>query len=150
MQGVANVVQLTEEPIVLDDIYHAVRSRRAGAVVMFLGTVRELTGERWTDSLHYEAYGAMAYQQLEKICRVAGERWPVLECQVVHRLGPLELGEVAVVVAVSTPHRAEAFAAAEWLMDTIKADVPIWKREHYRNGDVEWIHPTPESPGGAS
>jgi molybdopterin synthase catalytic subunit len=78
---------------------------------------------------------------LEDLISEARDRWRLAAACVVHRLGHLELGEVAVAVAVSAPHRREAFEACQWLMDTIKREVPIWKRERYEDGGEEWIHP---------
>ncbi|MFO0916427.1 MAG: molybdenum cofactor biosynthesis protein MoaE [Pirellulales bacterium] len=143
-------VELTEDPIDTTSVLQSVHSVRAGAVVLFLGTVRELTGDQVTQSLVYEAFGPMARYQLELLCQTAAQRWPIVGCRVVHRVGPLALGEVAVAVAVSTPHRADAFQAAQWLMDTIKQQVPIWKKEIYRDGRTEWVHPAESTPGASS
>jgi molybdopterin synthase catalytic subunit len=92
----------------------------------------------------------MAAHQLQRLAHAALERWPLTACRIVHRLGHLDLGEIAVAIAVSSPHRAEAFAAAEWLMNSIKRDVPIWKRENYRDGQAEWVHPVTDPSGGGS
>src|SRR5262245_66161900 len=97
-------VELTERPIDCQSVLRSVMSTQAGAVVLFLGTVRELTGGRATNSLQYEAFGPMARHQLERLCRLAAERWPIIACRVEHRVGHLDLGEVAVAVAVSTHH----------------------------------------------
>jgi molybdopterin synthase catalytic subunit len=122
-------------------ILATVESSAAGAVVLFLGTTRELTGDRRTASLDYECYGEMARKKLAELESVARDRWPVLECAVVHRIGHLEIGEASVAVAVSTAHRQDAFEAAKWLIDTIKEVVPIWKRENWVEGTSEWVHP---------
>ena len=71
----------------------------------------------------------------------ARQRWPVVECVIVHRLGRIELGEASVAVAVSTPHRRDAFEAGQWLIDTLKVVVPVWKQEHWSDGTTEWVHP---------
>ncbi len=102
---------------------------RAGAVCTFLGTVRELTGERRTVALDYEAYPEMALKKLAELEDEARRRWPIIELALVHRVGDLDLGEVSVVVAVSCPHREQAFEACRWLIDTLKEVVPIWKKE---------------------
>jgi molybdopterin synthase catalytic subunit len=132
---------IVSEPIDSAQVLERVRSNRAGAVCVFLGTVRELTGERQTTYLEYEAYAVMAERSLADLEVQARTRWPIIELALVHRVGRLELGDVAVVVAVSTPHRAEAFAACQWLMDTIKQIVPIWKKERWADGGEEWVHP---------
>ncbi len=95
-------------------------------------------------SLDYECYPEMAEQKLAELESQARRRWPLVECCVVHRLGHLELGEISVAVAVSSPHRDDAFTAGRWLIDTIKQDVPIWKRENWADGTTEWVHPKAE------
>lgn len=135
------MIQLVQTPIAPQPLIDFVTSTRAGAVVLFLGTVRELTGERQTASLDYECYPAMAEAKLAGLEAEARSRWPIIECALVHRLGHLEPSEASVAVVVSTPHRRDAFAAAEWLMDTIKSIVPIWKKENWADGTHEWVHP---------
>jgi molybdopterin synthase catalytic subunit len=138
------MIRLQHEPIDHQELLQAVRSPRAGAVVLFLGTVRELTQGRRTEFLDYEAYPAMAEKMLAQVEAEVRERWPVVELALVHRLGRLELGETSVAVAVSAAHRAEAFEAARYAIDRIKAIVPIWKQEHWSDGTSLWVHP--ESP----
>lgn len=135
------MVEITDSPIDAAAVTERVRSPRAGALCLFLGTVRELTGERRTASLDYEAYPVMARRKLEDLEGEARGRWPVVELAVVHRVGHLALGDVAVAVAVSCPHRDAAFEACRWLMDTIKQVVPIWKKEVWADGTEEWVHP---------
>lgn len=135
------MIAITREPIDHAAITESVRSNLAGAVCSFLGTVRELTQGKQTSSLEYEAYPAMALKKLEELAVEARHRWPIVTLAIVHRVGPLELGEIAVVVAVSCPHRGESFEACKWLMDTIKEVVPIWKRELWADGTEEWVHP---------
>lgn len=135
------MIVLTADPIDYAALTERVRSNRAGAVCLFLGTVRELTGVRRTDFLEYEAYPRMAEAKLAELLAEARRRWPVVEAGITHRVGRLELGEIAVAVAVSAPHRAEAFEACRWLMDTIKEVVPIWKKERWADGSEEWVHP---------
>ena len=135
------MIAITHEPLDHAAITESVRSNLAGAVCSFLGTVREMTGAKQTSSLEYEAYPEMALQKLEELGQEARKRWPIIDLALVHRVGPLALGEIAVVVAVSCPHRRESFAACLWLMDTIKEVVPIWKREFWADGTEEWVHP---------
>ena len=140
------MVELTSSAIDSAQVLARVQSPAAGAVVLFLGTTRELTGDRRTASLDYESYGEMARGKLEELEQAARKRWPVIECVVVHRLGHLEVGEASVAVAVSTAHRQDGFEAAKWLIDTIKEVVPIWKCENWADGTKQWVHPGLESP----
>jgi molybdopterin synthase catalytic subunit len=100
-----------------------------------------MTGERQTVLLEYEAYPEMALKKLAELEDHARARWPILDVALVHRVGRLDLGEISVVVAVSCPHRNEAFEACRWLIDTLKELVPIWKRESWADGTEEWVHP---------
>jgi molybdopterin synthase catalytic subunit len=135
------MIEITESPIDHAAVTERVRSNAAGAVCTFLGTVREMTGSRRTIALAYEAYPEMALRKLAELETEARRRWPVIEVGLVHRIGRLDLGEVSVVVAVSCPHRHEAFEACRWLIDTLKDVVPIWKKENWADGSEEWVHP---------
>jgi molybdopterin synthase catalytic subunit len=139
--AISFMIQLTSHPIDTAALVDHVRHPEAGAVVMFLGTTRELTGGRQTVALDYEAYHEMAERRLRELEAEARRRWPVIECMVVHRLGRVPPTETSVAIAVSTPHRADAFAAGQWLIDSLKRDVPIWKREQWADGSTEWVHP---------
>jgi molybdopterin synthase catalytic subunit len=135
------LIQLTHEPIDTAAIVKQASHPKAGAVVLFLGTTRELTDGKQTVALDYEAYGEMAERKLTDLEAEARHRWPVIECIVVHRLGRVPPTEASVAIAVSTPHRGDAFAAGQWLIDSLKRDVPIWKREQWADGTTEWVHP---------
>jgi molybdopterin synthase catalytic subunit len=135
------MVELTQHAIDVASLLARVNSTEAGAVVLFLGTAREFTAGRQTASLIYECYPAMAEEKLAELEAEARRRWPVTHCAIVHRLGPVPLGEASVAVAVSTPHREAAFAAGKWLIDTLKEVVPIWKKEIWADGSSEWVHP---------
>jgi molybdopterin synthase catalytic subunit len=135
------MIQLTTEPIDYHALTEQVRRRDCGAVVLFLGTVREVTGGRVTTALDYEAYPRMAEKKMAEIERETCQRWPVGEMAIVHRLGHLDVGEVSVAVAVSCPHRAQAFEACRYAIDRIKEVVPIWKKENWADGGSEWVHP---------
>jgi molybdopterin synthase catalytic subunit len=135
------MIALTHEPLDPTRLLAQVSSPAAGAVVLFLGTTRELTAGRRTASLDYECYPQFAEKKLAELEAEARRRWPIVECAIVHRLGHLELGEASIAIAVSSPHRADAFAAGQWLIDTIKEVVPIWKRENWADGTQEWVHP---------
>jgi len=134
-------VELTHEVIDYEALTKSVRRNDCGAVVLFLGTVRDLTGDRQTTALEYEAYPEMAISQIRQLIDQTRDRWPIRQCGVIHRLGHLDPGETAVAIAVSSPHRREAFEAAQHLMNEIKKSVPIWKKEEYADGKTEWIHP---------
>jgi molybdopterin synthase catalytic subunit len=135
------MIQLTTHPINTAALVDAAHHPNAGAVVLFLGTTRELTAGRRTVALDYEAYREMAERRLAELESEARRRWPVIECTIVHRLGRVPVAEASVAIAVSTPHRADAFAAGQWLIDTLKQDVPIWKREQWSDGATDWVHP---------
>jgi molybdopterin synthase catalytic subunit len=135
------MIALTHQPIDTAALLAQVNCPQAGAVVLFLGTVREMTGERRTVALDYECYPEMAEKKLAELEAEARRRWPVIGCALVHRLGHLELGEASVAVAVSTPHRQDAFEAGKWLIDTLKEVVPVWKQENWADGSKEWVHP---------
>jgi molybdopterin synthase catalytic subunit len=142
------MIRLTREVIDHAGLIEAVRRPGSGAVVLFLGTVRDLTGDRVTVALDYDAYPAMAEKKMAEIEADTRNRWPIGDLALVHRLGRLEVGDVSVAVAVSCPHRAEAFAAARHAIDRLKELVPIWKKEHGTDGSTEWIHPgSPEVKG---
>ena len=135
------MIEITSDPIDHAAVTDRVRSNQAGAVCSFLGTVREMTGDRQTVALDYEAYPDMALKSLADLEAEARSRWPIVDLALVHRVGKLDLGEVSVVVAVSCPHRHQAFDACRWLIDTLKEVVPIWKREVWADGTEEWVHP---------
>ena len=112
---------------------------RAGALVTFEGRVRNHNEGHDVARLEYEAYAAMAVKEGRRILDEARARFAVLEAQCVHRVGALGIGEVAVWVGVIAEHRGPAFAACEYIIDNIKTRVPIWKKEHYTNGDSGWV-----------
>jgi len=135
------MIELTNQPIDTAAVLRRVQSPLAGAVVLFLGTARQVTGGRRTASLDYECYPEMAEKKLAELEAEAHGRWELVKSVVVHRLGHLEIGEISVAVAVSSPHRGTAFEAGQWLIDTIKQVVPIWKQENWADGTSQWVHP---------
>lgn len=137
------MIQLTDEPIDVAALLATAQRPDAGAVVLFLGITREFTGQRQTVELDYEAYETMAELELAKLESTACQRWPLVDCSIVHRIGRVPIAEASVAIVASAPHRGEAFAAAKWLIDTIKEQVPIWKRERWADGSTEWVHPLP-------
>jgi molybdopterin synthase catalytic subunit len=141
------MIQLTTAPIDAQQLLALVQQPEAGAVVLFLGTTRQFTGNRETVELHYEAYREMAERELAKLESEARARWSLIECAIVHRLGIVPLAESSVAIAVSSAHRDAAFEAGRWLIDTLKDSAPIWKQERWADGATEWVHPSSESSG---
>jgi len=135
------MIQLTHEPLDHAALLQSVSSHQAGAALLFLGTVREFTAGQQTLQLNYTAYESMALGQLEQLQQDALQQFPVTAVGIQHRLGELALGDVSVAIAVSSPHRADAYECSRWLIDTLKQRIPIWKQEHYADGRVEWQHP---------
>lgn len=121
----------------------AVTDPRAGGVDVFLGTTRAETNESGREliALDYEAYREMAERQLRDLAQRARQKWPIIKLVVLHRTGRVRLGEPSVIIAVSTPHRGGAFDACRWLIDALKAEVAIWKKEVWSDGSGTWVHP---------
>ena len=135
------MIELVQDPIDTARLLESVTSHQAGAIVLFVGTTRQFTGQRETDSLDYECYPEMAMAKLEELEAEARRRWPIVEIAIVHRLGHLELGEASVAIAVSSPHRQDAFESGSWLIDKLKEVVPIWKQENWADATSQWVHP---------
>jgi molybdopterin synthase catalytic subunit len=135
MKGICAVV---ETPVDVEAVIRSVGHPSFGAVVPFIGVVREVTGSRRTLRLYYEAYPEMAVAEMERIADEASRRYGPLCVSMVHRTGWLEIGDVAVVVAVGAPHRAEAYEASRFVVDRLKKTVPIWKKEVGEDGE-EWV-----------
>lgn len=131
-------VAVVEAPIDVGGLLDEVGHPEAGAVALFMGTVRNHSPRReGVTHLEYEVYTAQVRGKIAEIVSEASRRWPVIAMAVEHRVGKVEVGEVAVAVAVSSAHRAEAFAAARYLIDELKERAPIWKKEHWEGG-AEW------------
>lgn len=141
-----SIIQLTHDEIDYQQVTEAVRTHNAGAVILFLGTVREMTGDRQTVALDYDAYPEMAESKMTEIASEAKGRWQLEKVAVVHRLGHLELGDISIAVAVSSPHRQQAFEAGKYLIDELKERVPVWKKENWADGTTEWVHPETGAP----
>jgi molybdopterin synthase catalytic subunit len=136
------MINITEKSIDVQKAIETASALGAGAVNVFIGTVRNTANNKKVVWLEYEAYEAMAIAEIRKIIEAASQRWPLQGWAVSHRVGTLKPGEVAVVVAVSTPHRKHSFEACEYIIDTIKEKVPIWKKEVFEDGE-EWISARP-------
>lgn len=135
------MIELTREAIDYTGLTESVRSHQSGAVVLFLGTVREMTEGRQTVALDYDAFPEMAEAKMAELIDTAKAKWPIDKVGIIHRLGHLELGDISVALAVSCPHRKQAFEAGQFLIDELKVVVPIWKKENWADGSTEWVHP---------
>lgn len=135
-------ILLSEKPLDAQQAIAAVNHDSAGAVDVFIGTVRNKTQDRPVVRLDYEAYDSMAVTQMRKLAEETAQKWPVAGIAIHHRKGVLQIGDIAVVIAVATPHRQEAFEACKYTIDTLKERVPIWKKEIFEDGEV-WVaaHP---------
>ncbi|WP_431800180.1 molybdenum cofactor biosynthesis protein MoaE [Halobacillus andaensis] len=129
---------ITENHISIEKTVELVSRPEAGAINTFIGTVRELTNGKRTLYLEYQAYKSMAESKLAQIGEEISVRWPESRTAIVHRVGRLEIEDIAVVIAVSTPHRADSYEASRYAIERIKEIVPIWKKEHWEDGE-EWI-----------
>jgi molybdopterin synthase catalytic subunit len=132
------VFRVTNDPIDLAELVRYVGDPEAGAIVPFIGTTRNNNEGRKVIALDYEAYPEMAEKELARIGADAAKRWPICRMAIVHRLGPVRIGEASVIIVVSSAHRDAAFAASRFAIEEIKKTVPIWKKEVYEGGEV-WI-----------
>ena len=146
MQGIAMTqdwIEILPTPLDVSAAIARVQSPEAGGIDVFLGTTRAESRADGTPlvALDYEAYGEMALKRIGQLAAEARKQWPIVKLVMLHRTGRVALAEPSVIIAVSTPHRAESFAACRWLIDALKKDVPIWKREIWKDGEGEWVHP---------
>lgn len=132
-------VRVTADPIGADEALDFVADPGAGGTCAFVGTVRDRSDEGEVTGLTYEAWEELAARRLEAIAAEVAARWPLRRIAVVHRYGELAVGEASVVIAVSAAHRAEAFDACRELIERLKQDVPIWKKEHRTSGESAWV-----------
>ena len=130
---------ITDEPIRTDEILERVGAEEDGAVLLFLGVVRDHNDGRPVEGMEYEASREMAESVLEDIAGEVEERWETDRVVVLHRVGSLEIGDASVAIAVSTPHRAEAYDASRYVIEEIKVRLPVWKKEHYEDGERRWV-----------
>jgi molybdopterin synthase catalytic subunit len=129
---------VTNQPIDLDELVRFVTDPEAGAVATFIGTTRNNNEGRQVIALDYEGYPEMAEKELRRIGEDAKIKWPICRMAITHRLGPVQIGEASVIIAVSSAHRDAAFAACRFAIEEIKKIVPIWKKEVFEGGEV-WI-----------
>lgn len=132
------MVALTLSRIEVEQILSEITDPEAGGIDLFIGTTRNHSGGRKVKFLEYEAYEQMAIQIMERLEKEARSRWILQKVVMVHRLGRVPVEEASVVIGVSSAHRKEAFEACRFLIDSLKREVPIWKREHFEDGTVEW------------
>jgi molybdopterin synthase catalytic subunit len=130
--------RVTDKPINLQELIDFVTDPEAGAIATFIGTTRNHNEGRKVLALDYEAYPEMAEKQLARLGQEASEKWPICRMAIVHRLGPVQITEPSVIIAVSAAHREAAFAACRFAIEEIKKTVPIWKKEVYEGGEI-WI-----------
>jgi len=142
------MIELRHNALSIQECMAAVRRPGSGGLVTFVGSIRDFSDGQAVHFLEYEAYEPMARDKLAQVVEEASQRWPIHAMAIQHRLGRLEIGEDAVAVAVSSAHRAEAFAACEYAINRLKEIVPIWKKEHGSDGTT-WVGgPTAESTIG--
>ena len=132
------LIAVRESELSLDEVRAAVADPAAGGIVLFAGAVRDSDHDRGVTGLSYSAHPS-AVDELRRVAEVIAEKYPVIGIAAVHRVGDLAIGELAVVLAVSCPHRAEAFDACRDLIDILKASVPIWKHQRFDDGTAEWV-----------
>lgn len=130
--------EITDQPIVAEPLIQQVRSDADGAVVTFLGVVRNVSQGKNVEYLEYDAYKEMAETKLRQIGEEVKAKWGLERLAIVHRIGRMEIGETSVIIAVASPHRKEAFDACEYAIDRLKEIVPIWKKEVAEDGE-SWI-----------
>ena len=135
-------IKITAETLSIDKVFAKASSDSAGAINIFVGTVRKTTKSKEVVRLEYEAYEQMAIKEMEKIAHQAQNKWPIENIIIHHRQGILKVGEAAVLIAVSTPHRKESFEACQFIIDTLKQRVTIWKKEVFGDGE-EWVSAHP-------
>jgi molybdopterin synthase catalytic subunit len=136
--NVVRLIAVRESELSLDEVRAAVADPAAGGIALFAGAVRDSDHDRGVSGLSYSAHPSAA-GELRRVAEVIAEKYPVIGIAAVHRVGDLAIGDLAVVLAVSCPHRAEAFDACRDLIDILKASVPIWKHQRFDDGTAEWV-----------
>ncbi|MDA0196509.1 MAG: molybdenum cofactor biosynthesis protein MoaE [Bacteroidetes bacterium] len=130
------MIVITDNELETHRIIASVEDDAAGAIDVFIGTVRNKTSDKTVTRLEYESYDTMAIREIQKIVDTAITKWPIKKVTVHHRKGILKIGDAAVVIAVSTPHRKESFEACQFIIDNLKKTVPIWKKEVFDDGEI--------------
>jgi molybdopterin synthase catalytic subunit len=135
-------IKITDQPLDIASCFEWVKSPQSGGINIFIGTVRDQTKGKQVLRLEFEAYESMALREMEKIAEEAAKKWAIDKILIHHRTGTLEVGDVPVIIAVAAAHRAAAFDACRYAIDTLKQNVPIWKKEVFDGGEI-WVaaHP---------
>ena len=136
--SVVRLIAVRESELSVDEVRAAVADPAAGGIALFAGAVRDSDHDRGVSGLSYSAHPSAA-DELRRVAEVIAEKYPVIGIAAVHRVGDLAIGDLAVVLAVSCPHRAEAFDACRDLIDVLKTSVPIWKHQRFDDGTAEWV-----------
>ncbi|ENZ93653.1 molybdopterin converting factor subunit 2 [Xanthomonas fragariae] len=139
------IFALTEMPLPVDSLRAGLENPHAGAFASFEGWARNHNEGRGVVGLRYEAYAALAQAEGQHVLDEAVSRFAIVNAHCVHRVGELRIGDIAVWVGVSAAHRGAAFDACRFIIDEVKARVPIWKHEHYLEGDAGWLHPVSQT-----
>lgn len=134
---------ITREPLALEPLLEETEDHGSGALVVFYGTVRNTNEGRPVKSMAYEAHVSMAEKVLRELEQEVLEQFDVRHCRIVHRIGHLELGEPSVLIVVRSAHRADGYAASRYAIDELKARAPIWKEEHYADGESQYLDGVP-------
>jgi molybdopterin synthase catalytic subunit len=152
--GAKDMIEVTSDPLDPGKLAAAVRKDESGAVIVFSGVARNNSEGRRVEALEYEAHATLAEKKLREVAGEVRSRWPVTGVAIAHRVGRLTIGETSLLVAVSSPHRREAFEACQYAVDRIKQTVPVWKKEIWEGGGGAWVegHPveTPDGVGTSS
>ena len=133
---------ITSEKLNLQDCYNFVQDASCGGIALFVGTVRNSTQNKEVTLLDFSGYEPMAIKEMQKIADIALEKFPIHKIAIHHAVGELKVGDIPVIIAVSSAHRKAAFEACEFAIDTLKETVPIWKKEHFEDGEV-WVNSHP-------
>ncbi|MEA9564096.1 MULTISPECIES: molybdenum cofactor biosynthesis protein MoaE [unclassified Xanthomonas] len=138
---IVSIFALSDLPLPVEQLRSGAAHPHAGAFASFEGWVRNHNEGRGVAGLRYEAYAALAQAEGQRVLDEATRQFPIVHAHCVHRVGELQIGDMAVWVGVSAAHRGAAFDACRYIIDEVKARVPIWKHEHYLEGDAGWLHP---------
>ena len=135
-------IKITSEKLNLDKCYEFVTDDSCGGIVAFVGTVRNSTQKKEVIQLEFSTYQAMAVKEMQYIAEIALKKFSIKKIAIHHAKGMLQIGDIPVIIVVSAPHRKAAFEACEFAIDTLKETVPIWKKEHFSDGEV-WVNAHP-------
>ena len=135
-------VKISSEKLNIQECYDFVQDASCGGIALFVGTVRNLTKNKEVTLLDFSTYKAMALKEMQKIADKSLTDFDILKVAIHHAQGKLHIGDIPVIIAVSAPHRKAAFAACQFAIDSLKETVPIWKKEHFIDGEV-WVNATP-------